>query len=370
MGKNSRDIEDARKLQKEFDEIESKWIAGEIKIKDSDGNILKAPKTPGLYRMCYGTGKKYRRQLHKYWFVSKAGNVISLEENGNPRWQKCGGGERNNQYIINKNRVNKLKRNIAISDYTLVALVYGSRIIGEAKTLLEKKGLEAIERVKHDNQGRGIITTNNKKLYAYDGVGCHHIDGYDMDAINQRGNCNPDRLVLITNRLHAFFNDYVVKEKLTFSSNNDYEKCLKEYIKQLDRKAKKEAKNILSLVKQEKMENKISVFTPTGDERGNIEEYDNLEQAKKSKNYEQIKQAYFISEAKRINDILQETGTDSIIDFPAVVAVKDEKTGDDKNEFMIFRYQRGKLPRMVNDEYDLERANILYQTWVPVFYHV
>ena len=92
-----------------------------------------------------------------------------------------GGGDRNGQYKVGKNRFNKLKRNVDLSDYTLVALVFGSRIIGRAKTILDKRGLEAIERVKHDDQGNTVFTEAGKQVYSDDGVTCHHIDGYDID---------------------------------------------------------------------------------------------------------------------------------------------------------------------------------------------
>ena len=266
MGGISRDTENARSLQREFDEIESRWIAGEITIKNKQGKALTPPGTPGLYKMCYKNGKKYHRQLHKYWFVSKAGNVISLESRNHPIWQSSSGGERNDQYRITKNKANKLKRDVIVSNYMLVALVHGSRIIGRAKSILEKRGLEAIEQVKHDRQGKTIYTAEGKRAYAYDGVCCHHIDGYDKDAVNQKKNCNPDRLVIITNSLHDLFETYVSEKELTFSDVNDFERHLQEFI-ETQRKNIRKVKNIFD---REGMSGNINFVMLTGNKHTKI----------------------------------------------------------------------------------------------------
>lgn len=368
MGKHSRDEEETRVLQKEFDNIEKKWITGEIKITDSEGKTLTSPKTTGLYKMCYKTGKKYRRQLHKFWFVSKAGNVISLENKNHPVWLNASGSERDNQYRISKNKKNKLRRDVFLSDYTLVALVYGSRIIGKAKDLLDKKGLEAIERVAHDKEGKVIRTKNNKKKYAYEGVSCHHIDGYDKNAINQIWNCNPERLVLVTNEMHDLITNYVNNRNLKFSNVNDYEACERELQKYLDDQLRK-TKRLIKLIKKEKMEDKLSVFTAYGDKHGNIEQYENFEEARKSPNYENIKLGYYYSEALRISSILEATNARGIIDFPVVFPQEDKRYKNGfKNEYKVFRFSRGRTPVEVSGYYTKEEAQKLFDTLAPVFY--
>ena len=150
------------------------------------------------FRQCYKKGDKIREQLPRYWFVSKEGFLINLQNKKNPKWIKPSLKPDRPEF-----KISKYKKPIAT--YTLVALVWDSLRTYNAQSIMDDRGIHCIGKLKKiDNLHVAKIQT-------------HHTNGYlkEKTLENYIANNNPKHLQIITVKEHDILNKLRAGKKST-----------------------------------------------------------------------------------------------------------------------------------------------------------
>lgn len=146
------------------------------------------------FRQCYNPHFKIRKQLPKYWFISKEGFLIRV--NGKePKWVSPNLKAWRPQFKPSSS-VTGWPKNKPISTYDLVALTWGSFISDDAYYLLDKEGAVMLGRLDMDEKDlhRTKIQGHHWKVpYIHENT----IEAYVK-------NNDPTNIQIVTNRQHHF----------------------------------------------------------------------------------------------------------------------------------------------------------------------
>lgn len=229
MGYRISKFDLCKNAQKIFEKLCDDIKNGRYKksIIDEDGNPLPIEVTPENFKMAYAQLNeddilyKCRQQLPKYWFVSKEGIVLSLSED-RPKWynkgNKQGRNDREIQLKINtaatghflqKTKDGK-EKSVQIYNYTLVAIVYDSLLIGEPEDIenIKKYGLEVFGRknsgnadqANKENGPKGLVIDGTEVIPPDNMMDVHHTEGTDQ--------LSPDQLEIMPHWLHEYLKYY------------------------------------------------------------------------------------------------------------------------------------------------------------------
>lgn len=203
-------------------------------IEDGKGNPIPIEVTPENFKMAYGKLDEEdplyvcRQQLPRYWFVSREGIIISLWNN-TPVWYKGNTPGRTDSEIqikINSSQNGKHKfkqRNkdgkekpVTIYNYTLVAIVYNSILIGEPEDIenVKKYGLEVFG-IKNSGGSsnnknkplediikgaRGLVIDGKEVIPPENMMDVHHTEGKE--------HLSPEQLEIMPHWLHQYLKYY------------------------------------------------------------------------------------------------------------------------------------------------------------------
>ena len=146
------------------------------------------------FRQCYDPNFKVRKQLPKYWFVSKEGFLVNVKGK-KPKWVKPNLTSGRPQFKPSPELKDWIKGK-SITTYDLVALTWGSTISDDAYYLLDTVGAAAI----------GFNEVDERGLHKSKVQGHHWKTPYihEMNLENYIKNNDPENVQLITNKQHHF----------------------------------------------------------------------------------------------------------------------------------------------------------------------
>lgn len=170
-----------------------------------DTEVTEVIQNTADFKQCYDPHSKVRKQLPKYWFISKEGFVVNVKGNA-PVWVAPNLGSGRPQFKPSSSRWPKKK---GITTYDLVALVWGSFISPDAEYLLNTMGAKVIGKNKCD-----------KKKFHINKVQGHHwktpyIHEKTLEAYIQ--NNDPANIQLITNKEHYHLGQLAKTEEWKYS---------------------------------------------------------------------------------------------------------------------------------------------------------
>lgn len=144
------------------------------------------------YKQCYNPHFKIRKQLPKYWFISKEGFLINVKGK-RPRWVRPNLDSGRPQFKPSASLPNWVG-NKGITTYDLVALTWGSFISPDAEYLLDTVGADVI----------GYNQVDERKLHVSKVQGHHWLNEYihENSIENYIKNNDPENIQIITNREH------------------------------------------------------------------------------------------------------------------------------------------------------------------------
>lgn len=142
------------------------------------------------FKQCYSPNSRVRKQLPKYWFISKEGFLINVKGK-EPAWVSPNLSASRPEFKPSTKDFPKKK---SITAYDLVALTWGSFISPDASYLLETYGAAVIGRNKKDRKG---LHTNKVQGHHWNREYIHEkdIDSYIL-------NNEPGNIQLVTNKEH------------------------------------------------------------------------------------------------------------------------------------------------------------------------
>lgn len=191
--------------RKKFEEFVRKGVP--VKGIKFDKEVSEIIENAADFKQCYDPNFKVRKQLPKYWFISKEGFLVNVKGK-KPAWVKPNMDSYRPQFKPSPS----LKEWIpgkSITTYDLVALTWGSFISPDAYYLLNTSGAEVL----------GSNEMDEKKLHKSKVQGHHWNNEYihEISLESYIKNNDPENIQLITNREHHFLHEMAASGSENFS---------------------------------------------------------------------------------------------------------------------------------------------------------
>lgn len=171
-----------------------KFVEKKIPVKGTkfDTEVSEIIENANDFRQCYAPDFKVRKQLPKYWFISKEGFLVSVKGD-KPKWIKPDLSSGRPTFKPSPDLKDWVK-NKSISTYDLVALAWGSTISDDAYYLLDTVGAAIL----------GCYEKDERKLHKSKVQGHHWKIPYihEMTLENYIKNNNPENVQIVTTKEH------------------------------------------------------------------------------------------------------------------------------------------------------------------------
>lgn len=204
---------------KEYRQIFEDYINSNRPIKTLDGQIELKIEDDMQWQQAYDPDDNIRKAFPEYWFVSEKGDVVSVHLNGKRVYllRKDDGGDGYYDYHMNIQNEDGTMTTKRLGTQNLVGLVFGAYAYGEAKEMLNEKGIYGFGR-----KQTGVSAVNG-----------HHINADKKD--NSYGN-----IEFVSTDIHNVID--------TFPKGDAPVKKQVEYLKKFGRQAGKEVPNEISVL--------------------------------------------------------------------------------------------------------------------------